>query len=137
MRMALLGWLQLCQGNGYYLTLAVLIYGYLMLHASGAASAANATTTAATTALASDNFIISNISTTTTTMLALNKSKRNAQIDKRDVAHVPDDDYDASYPDDIDDLEALINNKSGELRVKKKNLQDDKQNLKHTMKKDF
>lgn len=110
MRMALLGWLQLCQGNGYYLTLAVLIYGYLMLHASGAASAANATTTA----LASDNFIISNISTTTTTMLALNKSKRNAQIDKRDVAHVPDDDYDASYPDDIDDLEALINNKSGE-----------------------
>lgn len=47
-------------------------------------------------------------------MLALNKSKRNAQIDKRDVAHVPDDDYDASYPDDIDDIEALINNKSGE-----------------------
>lgn len=136
MRMALLGWLQLCQGNGYYLTLAVLIYGYLMLHASGAASAANATTTA----LASDNFIISNISTTTTTtrtMLALNKSKRNAQIDKRDVAHVPDDDYDASYPDDIDDLEALINNKSGELRVKKKNLQDDEQNLKNTMKKNF
>ncbi|KAH8405033.1 hypothetical protein KR222_005092, partial [Zaprionus bogoriensis] len=31
---------------------------------------------------------------------------------KRDVSHVPEDDYDASYPDDIDDIEALINNKS-------------------------
>ncbi|XP_034104188.1 uncharacterized protein LOC117567978 isoform X2 [Drosophila albomicans] len=103
-RMAFWGWLQLCQGNGHYLTLAVLIYGYLMLHASAAAGVA---TTASTPAL-------SNL----TTPLALSQSQQlqqqqqNAQIEKRDVAHVPEDEYDASYPDDIDDIEALINNKS-------------------------
>ncbi|SPP76472.1 uncharacterized protein LOC117580095 isoform X2 [Drosophila guanche] len=31
---------------------------------------------------------------------------------KRDAANVPDDDYDGSYPDDIDELDALLNNKS-------------------------
>ncbi|KAH8373510.1 hypothetical protein KR009_011963, partial [Drosophila setifemur] len=31
---------------------------------------------------------------------------------KRDAANVPEDDYDGSYPDDVDDLEALLNNKS-------------------------
>ncbi|XP_062129278.1 uncharacterized protein LOC133841045 [Drosophila sulfurigaster albostrigata] len=103
-RMAFWGWLQMCQGNGHYLTLAVLIYGYLMLHASAAAGVA---TTASTPA-------ISNL----TTPLALSQSQQlqqqqqNAQIEKRDVAHVPEDEYDASYPDDIDDIEALINNKS-------------------------
>ncbi|XP_068142435.1 LOW QUALITY PROTEIN: uncharacterized protein [Drosophila tropicalis] len=47
------------------------------------------------------------------TTSALDFSDQQQQrAQKRDVAHVPDDDYDASYPDDIDDLEALINNKS-------------------------
>lgn len=32
---------------------------------------------------------------------------------KREAANVPEDDYDASYPDEVDDLEALLNNKSG------------------------
>ncbi|KAH8350349.1 hypothetical protein KR067_000380, partial [Drosophila pandora] len=31
---------------------------------------------------------------------------------KREAANVPEDDYDASYPDEVDDLEALLNNKS-------------------------
>lgn len=34
---------------------------------------------------------------------------------KREAANVPEDDYDASYPDEVDDLEALLNNKSGEF----------------------
>ncbi|KAH8307610.1 hypothetical protein KR044_005232 [Drosophila immigrans] len=103
-RMAFLGWLQLCQGNGHYLTLAVLIYGYLMLHASAAAGVAATANTLA----------MSNL----TTPLVLSQSQQqlqqqqNAQIEKRDVAHVPEDEYDTSYPDDIDDIEALINNKS-------------------------
>lgn len=32
---------------------------------------------------------------------------------KRDAANVPDDDDYGSYPDDVDELEALLNNKSG------------------------
>ncbi|XP_023178233.2 uncharacterized protein LOC111604409 [Drosophila hydei] len=100
-RMALLSWLHLCHGNGhYYLTLAMLIYGYLMLHAS--ASSTTTTTTA-------NMLLESNLTATTTTTISLAISEKKP---KRDVAHVPDDDYDASYPDDLDDIDALINNKS-------------------------
>ncbi|KAH8370479.1 hypothetical protein KR093_003598, partial [Drosophila rubida] len=100
-RMAFLGWLQLCQGNGHYLTLAVLIYGYLMLHASAAAGAATANALA-----------MSNLTAPLVLSQTQQQPQQNAQIEKRDVAHVPEDEYDASYPDDIDDIEALINNKS-------------------------
>ncbi|XP_030373091.1 uncharacterized protein LOC115623052 [Scaptodrosophila lebanonensis] len=81
-----------------YIMFAVLIYGCLLLHASASEAKATAlpmmTTTTAPISIP----------------IALNLSEQRAQ--KRDVAHVPDDDYDASYPDDIDDLEDLINNKS-------------------------
>ncbi|KAL7732367.1 hypothetical protein ACLKA6_004349 [Drosophila palustris] len=103
-RMALLGWLQLCQGNGHYLILAVLIYGYLMLHASAAAGVA--------TTANSQPLVMSNLTATLVLIQSQQQQEQNAQIEKRDVAHVPEDDYDASYPDDIDDIEALINNKS-------------------------
>ncbi|EDW19252.2 uncharacterized protein LOC6583098 isoform X1 [Drosophila mojavensis] len=100
-RMALLSWLHLCHGNGhYYLTLAVLIYGYLMLHASASSTTTNMS-------VESNLTTITTKITTTEISLAISEKKP-----KRDVAHVPDDDYDASYPDDLDDLDALINNKS-------------------------
>lgn len=104
--MALLSWLHLCHGNGhYYLTLAVLIYGYLMLHASASSTTTNMS-------VESNLTTITTKITTTEISLAISEKKP-----KRDVAHVPDDDYDASYPDDLDDLDALINNKSGEYSI--------------------
>ncbi|XP_032598280.1 uncharacterized protein LOC116804932 [Drosophila grimshawi] len=114
MRMALLGWLQLCRGNGHYLTLAVLIYGYLMLHASAAATASTTTTTTtATTTRSTTATMLAVFNRTKTLDLSqIQKQKQYAQKLKRDVVHLSDDEYDASYPDDIDDIEALINNKS-------------------------
>jgi len=39
---------------------------------------------------------------------------------KRDAANVPEDDEYGSYPDDVDELEALLNNKSGEKSIHSK-----------------
>ncbi|XP_022217002.2 uncharacterized protein LOC111070633 isoform X4 [Drosophila obscura] len=91
--------MQLCQ--------AMLLYGcLLLLHASVTVSA-SASATHTTLAL--------NLSSA----IDLNQLKNHPgqqpehqRAQKRDAANVPDDDYDGSYPDDIDELEALLNNKS-------------------------
>ncbi|XP_017005660.2 uncharacterized protein [Drosophila takahashii] len=90
---------------------AVLLYGcLLLLHASVSASvlASSSTDAAVLPALA-------NLSTT----VDLDGSPTQQQHEllekrtrKRDAANVPDDDEYGSYPDDVDDLEALLNNKS-------------------------
>ncbi|XP_023031973.1 uncharacterized protein LOC6642904 isoform X1 [Drosophila willistoni] len=95
--------------------------------AAAAAAAAAATTTShslsGSTALASasdlalvlhtpTSMIIMDNLTTSALDFSDQQQQQQQRAQKRDVAHVPDDDYDASYPDDIDDLEALINNKS-------------------------
>ncbi|XP_026848497.1 uncharacterized protein LOC6602314 isoform X2 [Drosophila persimilis] len=95
--------MQLCQ--------AMLLYGcLLLLHASASVSAS-----------ASHTALALNLSSA----IDLNQLKHHPEqpdhpqqplqpqrAQKRDAANVPDDDYDGSYPDDIDDIEALLNNKS-------------------------
>ncbi|XP_016965809.1 uncharacterized protein LOC108034989 isoform X1 [Drosophila biarmipes] len=90
---------------------AVLLYGcLLLLHASVSASvlASSSDVTGGLPALV-------NLSTT----VDLNGSPGRQQDEplekrprKRDAANVPDDDEYGSYPDDVDELEALLNNKS-------------------------
>jgi len=93
---------------------AVLLYGcLLLLHASVSASVL-ATSSDATGGLPA----LVNLSNT----LDLNGSPTDQQKHehlekrprKRDAANVPEDDEYGSYPDDVDELEALLNNKSGE-----------------------
>ncbi|XP_017135652.1 uncharacterized protein LOC108151517 isoform X1 [Drosophila miranda] len=99
--------MQLCQ--------AMLLYGCLLLLHASASVSASASSSASHTALAL------NLSSA----IDLNQLKHHPEqpdhpqqpqqpqrAQKRDAANVPDDDYDGSYPDDIDDIEALLNNKS-------------------------
>lgn len=90
---------------------AVLLYGcLLLLHASVSA------TVLATSSDSAAIPILLNISST----MDLDGVPQQQQHEhtekrtrKRDAANVPDDDDYGSYPDDVDELEALLNNKSG------------------------
>ncbi|XP_033161252.1 uncharacterized protein LOC117141742 isoform X1 [Drosophila mauritiana] len=89
---------------------AVLLYGcLLLLHASVSASVL------ATSSDSAAIPILLNISSTmeldgVTQQQQHEPSEKRTR--KRDAANVPDDDDYGSYPDDVDELEALLNNKS-------------------------
>ncbi|XP_017068258.2 uncharacterized protein LOC108105965 isoform X2 [Drosophila eugracilis] len=91
---------------------AVLLYGcLLLLHASVSASvlASSSDSSAIPASLVNISVAVDlNGIPTQQEELKLNEKRTR----KRDAANVPDDDEYGSYPDDVDDLEALLNNKS-------------------------
>ncbi|KAH8239670.1 hypothetical protein KR032_006511, partial [Drosophila birchii] len=95
---------------------AMLLYGcLLLLHASvsGSVLASSSDLTAVATAVnISSGTTLDRPSSTAAAVEGLEANPLEKRPRKRDAANVPDDDYDGSYPDDVDDLEALLNNKS-------------------------
>ncbi|XP_017022881.1 uncharacterized protein [Drosophila kikkawai] len=95
---------------------AMLLYGcLLLLHASVSGSVLASSSDPSAVAIAvnlSSGIALDRPSTPATAVGAQGANPLEKQPRKRDAANVPDDDYDGSYPDDVDDLEALLNNKS-------------------------